>query len=110
VKREWYIFLDNSKQGPFNIKELKKNRRVNPDTLVWKEGFKDWVPIRSIKELREVFEDENKPQEKAKIDPLSPDILDEEVTLTMQQDPFQFLLWILILILSLIYVLYLLKQ
>ncbi|WP_075883236.1 DUF4339 domain-containing protein [Candidatus Protochlamydia sp. W-9] len=111
MKQEWYISINGFKEGPFSPGELKADVRVNPDTLVWKKGFKEWVQIRFIKELEFVFKDEPlSSNHEIGREPLSPKLVDEEGTLTIQQDPFPFLLWILILLLSLIYVLYLLKK
>jgi hypothetical protein len=105
---EWFILIDSKKEGPFSLQELKEDKRITPDTLVWKEGFKDWIAIRFVSELEDVFKDENvvkSPDEKIP-ESISTDLMQEQAALTLQQDPSQMILWILILILLLIYLLY----
>ncbi len=112
MKQEWYILIDGSKEGPFTPLELKADSRVTPDTLVWKPGFLEWVAIRFIPELKFIFKDEpeSKPlHEDPNTQPLGSDS-SEQATLTIQEDPSQFFLWILLLILILIYVFYQLHQ
>lgn len=113
MKQEWYILMDGRKEGPFTPLELKADSRVTPDTLVWKEGFLEWIAIRFIPELESVFEDEpeSKPlHEDSKAQCVNPDASSEQATLTIQEDPSQFFLWILLFILVLTYVFYQLHQ
>ncbi|WP_068467909.1 DUF4339 domain-containing protein [Candidatus Protochlamydia phocaeensis] len=109
MSREWYILIQNERAGPYSIQELKIDERITPDTLVWKEGWKDWLAMRFVPELKEVFEDkpESKPiYEDIKPKPLSADLMQEQEALTLQQDPYQLFLWILLFILILIYLFY----
>lgn len=55
--RHWYILWEGKKEGPYSCSELKADLRVTPDTLVWRKGFKEWVPARTVKELQVLFED-----------------------------------------------------
>lgn len=57
MEKIWFIQVDGKKEGPFSLEELKKDWRINPDTLVWRKGFKRWMPIRRVRELKKVFED-----------------------------------------------------
>lgn len=102
--KQWFVWIEGKQEGPYNISELKSDSRLTPDTLVWKEGFKEWLPIRRVPELKEIFNDERgepKPlHEDFKPKPLPSD----EEALTIQQDPFQFYLWLLVLILILLYI------
>lgn len=59
----WFIKVDGRKEGPFSLQDLKFHPRMTPDTLVWKEGFKDWIPARKVPELKSLFEDEEPPTE-----------------------------------------------
>ena len=81
MMKEWFIQIDGSSQGPYSIEDLKRDDRITPDTLVWKEGFANWVPMRKVAELEEVFrdveenpsseeeeEEENKPKKPARKD------------------------------------------
>lgn len=45
-------------EGPFTFKELKMDARITPDTLARKEGSKEFAPIKSYKEFKELFKDE----------------------------------------------------
>src|SRR5437868_5178133 len=58
MEKIWYIFIDGKKEGPYDLHDLKHHPKLTPDTLAWKPGFREWVPIRSIFELLEIFKDE----------------------------------------------------
>ena len=47
----WYVDIEGVKEGPFSIRELKRDARLTPDTLAWRPGFESWVPIKHIPEL-----------------------------------------------------------
>ncbi|QLH34784.1 MAG: DUF4339 domain-containing protein [Parachlamydiaceae bacterium] len=51
----WFIYLEGQKEGPFTLLELKRHPRMTPDTLVWKEGFKTWIPARKVPELQSLL-------------------------------------------------------
>lgn len=102
---EWFIIIDNQQVGPYALSQLKKHPKFTPDTLVWKKGFKEWTKARFVPELQELFKDDPEPctlhQDKGA---LKGDLGQEsQATLTLQQDPYQFLLWILLLIIVLFY-------
>lgn len=63
MEKIWFIKIDCIEEGPFSVKELKWDPRVTPDTLVWREGFVAWVPMRNVAELKEVFTDESQSEE-----------------------------------------------
>lgn len=60
----WFIKVRGEKQGPFNLRDLKKHPDFNPDTLVWREGFKDWISARDVFELKSLFKDEGQSENK----------------------------------------------
>jgi len=106
-EKEWFIIVENRQEGPFSLLDLKRNPRFTPDTLVWKKGFKEWTAARDVSEIAEVFKDEipskalHAPHEGK---PLDSDIGQEnQATLTLQQDPYPLILWILIAVLIIIY-------
>lgn len=106
MNKEWFIVVEGKQKGPYSIHDLKNDSRVTPDTLVWKEGFKDWKPMRSVPELKEVFKDEEQGEpleERFKPKPFPKDLNPDQETLTLSRDPIQFLLWLLLLLLVLIY-------
>jgi hypothetical protein len=106
---EWFVLINGNQEGPYNLNQLKKDPRLTPDTLVWKKGFKDWIAIRHVLELQEIFEDETPPHsQEEKFSPTP--LISEQEALTLQTDPSPFFLWILFFILILLYVFYQLKQ
>jgi GYF domain 2/Domain of unknown function (DUF4190) len=49
-----YFYAENDQQkGPVDRDELK--RRINPQTLVWREGMPDWLPAGQVPELADLF-------------------------------------------------------
>jgi hypothetical protein len=50
----WFYVIDDAKHGPITsdgIRKLARDGTIQPDTLLWREGFKDWHPARRIKGL-----------------------------------------------------------
>lgn len=106
MKKEWFVKVDNRESGPFSIQDLKHDPRVNPDTLVRRIDQLHWTPMRFVLELKEVFEDEpvGTPLHETGKTPLN--VNQDLATLAIQQDPSQFFLWMLILLIIFIYTLY----
>ena len=51
---EWYYLENNQQQGPVSsaqLKQLAADGRLQPDSLIWKEGLEDWVPASRVKGL-----------------------------------------------------------
>ena len=100
-KKIWFVKFDDRQEGPFSLLQLKRDHRITPETLVWREGFSKWVPIGKVAELKEVFADEEKePQKEEKIS--SPPSVQDELVLDMRLDPYSFL-WITLLLVLLTY-------
>ncbi|MEG1580147.1 MAG: CD225/dispanin family protein [Bacteroidaceae bacterium] len=51
---EYYIIVHNEKQGPFTREELK-SKEITRDTLVWRVGLTDWVPLTEVEDLEELY-------------------------------------------------------
>jgi hypothetical protein len=106
----WYIIIQGKQEGPYSFIDLSKNEKLTPDTLVWREGFDKWIPMRQVAELQEIFRDKPKSipiQERfqTKKIPIHPvDKLD--AVLSSQMDPYQFYLWIVCVILIILYIIY----
>lgn len=50
----WFVAIDNKPVGPLSCKSIHRHqraKRVVDDSLVWKEGMPDWMPLRNCKEL-----------------------------------------------------------
>lgn len=105
--REWFIIVDNQQKGPYSLLDLKKHPQFTPDTLVWKKGFKEWTRARFVPELRNLFKDDPEPcplHEQKDGKTVKGEIAQEsQATLTLQQDPYQFLLWILLILIIILY-------
>lgn len=90
MEKIWYIDIQGKREGPFSFFDLRRDDRINPDTLVWKKGFSNWKPIRDVPELKEVFadekphEDEEKPEDEGRIKPILPQ---DEIVLDLQKGP-----------------------
>lgn len=97
----WYIKISGNKEGPYSIDDLKRHPQMTPDTLVWKEGFNDWIQARNVPELDILFEDEEQPVElkdKFKIEAASP----ENSILALESSNFpSFFFWLFAIILIL---------
>lgn len=48
-KREWYCVVKDDQLGPLDIDEVKdffNKNKIDGNTLVWKEGYTDWVKLK----------------------------------------------------------------
>jgi len=109
MAKEWFIKIENKIEGPFDCQDLKRDPRVTPDTLVKRKGSTYWVPLRFVRELQDVFKDDPEGEalhEKPPLKPLPTAIGQDQATLVLQQDPSQFILWLLLLIIALFYTFY----
>ena len=52
---EYYISIDNEKQGPYSLQELEE-RSIQATTLVMPAGGTRWIPAWQIEELRRILE------------------------------------------------------
>jgi uncharacterized protein (TIGR00266 family) len=52
----WYVAIDGQQQGPFpqeHIQQLLNRGEFTQDTLVWRQGFANWLPISQVPELNQ---------------------------------------------------------
>ncbi|MGC8916699.1 MAG: TIGR00266 family protein [Thermoanaerobaculum sp.] len=47
----WYFLYGNNRIGPLDDAAARMQAAQNPKGFAWREGFADWVPIRSLPEL-----------------------------------------------------------
>lgn len=50
----WHVAVDGQPQGPISTEEIQNglsSGQYNPDTMVWRSGLADWLPIRQVPEL-----------------------------------------------------------
>jgi hypothetical protein len=54
---EWYVAVDGAQQGPFAVNQVRAMvdaNTITPDTLVWKKGMPEWIPLAKVPELKPV--------------------------------------------------------
>ena len=51
---KFFVILNNQQQGPYTIAQLAE-MGISSETLVWKEGMKDWQPAWTVSELRYIL-------------------------------------------------------
>jgi hypothetical protein len=54
VQDEWYIGIDGSPVGPITFAQLREKASsgaATHESLVWKDGFEEWKPLREFPEL-----------------------------------------------------------
>ena len=60
VGDEWYVGINDNPIGPIPLSDLRARAaqgQVTIDSLVWRDGFEDWKPVRSFPELLAVVEE-----------------------------------------------------
>ncbi|HEX7669608.1 MAG TPA: GYF domain-containing protein [Polyangiaceae bacterium] len=60
IQEEWYIGIDGSPLGPLTIAQLREKAasgKVTLESLVWRDGFEEWKPIRDFPELSALVEE-----------------------------------------------------
>lgn len=110
VSKEWYLLIGGQKEGPYTLLELRNNRLITPDTLIWKEGFRQWVAIRYVPELKILFQDEKEeepPADVVKEGEAKSAVDSQETTLAIRYEPpYKLYFWLLIVILMVCYTIY----
>lgn len=99
MKKIWYLDLNGHLEGPYTLYELRKDKRITPDTLVWKEGFAHSVPMRNVPELKAVFADEEPKKENVKDKSnrgMGAKQLNDMMIMDMSQEP-PFLMWLIVI-------------
>jgi|CXWL01.1.fsa_nt_gi predicted Zn finger-like uncharacterized protein len=55
---DWYVAIDEKQTGPMSVDKLKDHwdrGEVSPDSLCWRAGFSDWIPLSEAAELGPVL-------------------------------------------------------
>ena len=63
--KEWFVFRNNHHWGPYTEEEMERHRRLGhlkESDLTWKEGQKDWRPLRDQEDLRGLLEEKERPE------------------------------------------------
>jgi predicted Zn finger-like uncharacterized protein len=51
---DWYVAIDEKQVGPLTLEKIKEHwerGEVGPDSLCWRAGFSDWIPLSEVTEL-----------------------------------------------------------
>jgi predicted Zn finger-like uncharacterized protein len=51
---EWFVAVDEVQTGPLGearVKELWDRGEIGPDSLTWRQGLADWIPLSEVGEL-----------------------------------------------------------
>jgi predicted Zn finger-like uncharacterized protein len=51
---EWFVAIDEKQVGPLTVEKVKdhwERGEVGPDSLCWRSGFSDWIPLSEVTEL-----------------------------------------------------------
>ena len=59
---KFFVILNNQQEGPYTIAQLAE-MSISAETLVWKEGMKDWQPAWTVSELRYILNENTKTEE-----------------------------------------------
>jgi predicted Zn finger-like uncharacterized protein len=57
---KWYVAIKSSPVGPVNKAKIRAYIRkadLTLASLVWREGFTDWKPLRTVPELKQIYDD-----------------------------------------------------
>lgn len=106
MEKIWFIKIGDEEQGPFDIEDLKANLAITPDTLVRRKNWPNWVPIKDVAQLKEVFKDEPEDLDKENEEDEELDVLEKRKisdVLTMSLEPKHIFLWVILLLLLIVY-------
>lgn len=106
MEKSWYLIIGATTMGPYTLEELAREPGLTPDTLVWRDGFADWVPARDVVELKAFFKDKKSPppvaeDEEPKKKPLASS--NGEILLAEGSEPPFFLIWLIVALLIFLY-------
>lgn len=59
---KFFVILNNQQEGPYTIAQLAE-MGISAETLVWKEGMKDWQPAWTVSELRYILNENTNTEE-----------------------------------------------
>ncbi len=68
----WHVAINNVPVGPMKLEEVERKAHsgvIRPDTLVWREGFAEWVPIVTVNELNYLVNPNPAPAPEPKLTP-----------------------------------------
>lgn len=55
---DWYVAIDEKQTGPLTLEKIKEHwdkGEIGPDSLCWRAGFDDWIPVSEARMLASVL-------------------------------------------------------
>ncbi|MBL8914211.1 MAG: adventurous gliding motility protein GltJ, partial [Archangium sp.] len=55
---DWYVAINEKQTGPLTLDKIKEHwdkGEISPDSLCWRAGFDDWIPVSEVKMLTAVL-------------------------------------------------------
>jgi predicted Zn finger-like uncharacterized protein len=55
---DWFVAIDEKQVGPLTVDKIKEHwdrGEVGPDSLCWRAGFSDWIPLSEARDLASVL-------------------------------------------------------
>ncbi len=53
-KTDWFVAIDDKQTGPLTLDKIKEHwerGEIGPDSLCWRAGFSDWIPVSEVADL-----------------------------------------------------------
>ncbi|MBK7858592.1 MAG: adventurous gliding motility protein GltJ [Archangiaceae bacterium] len=53
-KTDWFVAIDDKQTGPLTLEKIKEHwerGEIGPDSLCWRAGFSDWIPVSEVADL-----------------------------------------------------------
>ena len=57
-QNDWFVAIDEKQTGPLALEKVKEHwdrGEIGPDSLCWRAGFTDWVPLSDVAQLASVL-------------------------------------------------------
>ncbi|MEP7051324.1 MAG: GYF domain-containing protein [Pseudomonadota bacterium] len=73
---EWFVGINGVPVGPIRLSELRSKAAsgsINAESLVWRDGFEDWRPLKTFPELLAIV-DEGVSSARASLTPFTPSV------------------------------------
>ncbi|HEY1533152.1 MAG TPA: DUF4339 domain-containing protein, partial [Polyangiaceae bacterium] len=87
---EWFVGINGVPVGPIRLSELRSKAAsgsVTRESLVWRDGFEDWRPLKTFPELLAIV-DESVSSARASLTPFTPSVATAAPAAGALSDPF----------------------
>ncbi len=58
AKHDWFVAIDEKQVGPLSLEKIKQHwdeGEIGPDSLCWRAGFSDWLPLSEVQDLTAIL-------------------------------------------------------